>query len=71
MPGNLYKNWGVEQRKHWNEYNKNYSKTHFKTINLKLRIDEDKDIIDYLNSRNGETLSEFVRQIIREKINSK
>ena len=70
MPGgNLYKNWGPEQRQHWNEYNKKYAKTHFKTVNLKLRVNEDKDIIDFLNSRGGVSLSEFIRNIIREKIN--
>ena len=68
MGGNLYKNWGSEQRRHWNDYNRKYAKAHFKTVNLKLRINEDKDIIDYLNSRGNISLSEFIRNIIREKI---
>ena len=67
MP-NLYKNWGEKQRKHWNDYNSNYAKSHFKSYNLKLRLEEDKDIINYLESHKGTSLSELVRQIIREKI---
>ena len=70
--GNNYEKWGAEQRKKWNAYNKSYDKAHFKSINLKLRIKEDQDIIDYLNSNGGTNKSELIRQIIREKIaNSK
>lgn len=68
MGGNLYKNWGPEQRKHWNDYNREYAKKHFRTINLKLRFDEDKDIIDYINSHKGISLSQLVRDAIRQLI---
>jgi len=68
MGGNLYKNWGPEQRKHWNEYNRNYSRTHFKTVNFKLRFNEDKDILDYIAKHKEISLSDLVRLSIREYI---
>ena len=72
MP-NLYKNWKPEQRNNWNKYNNNYSKTHFKSVNIKLRYDEDKDIIDYLQKHKSKTVSvsELLRTIIREHISKK
>lgn len=68
MGGNLYQNWGPKQRKHWNEYNKNYSKTHFKSINLKLRLKEDSDIVNYLETHKDKTTSDLVRKGIRKLI---
>lgn len=72
MP-NLYKNWEEKQRKHWNDYNKKYAKEHFKSYNLKLRLEEDKDIIEYLetNKRKHKSLSDLIRGLVREKIASK
>lgn len=67
---NLYKNWGDKQRQNWNNYNRRYAKEHFKSIQLKLRYKEDKDIIDYLESQKNITLSELLRTIIRERINN-
>lgn len=66
--GNQYHKWGPEQRKNWNKYSTNYARTHFKSLNLKLRIVEDKDIIDYLERNATNSVSELVRKIIREKI---
>lgn len=71
MGGNLYKNWGQKQRNHWNEYNKKYSKTHFKSVNIKLRYVEDKDIIDFLEKKRSITVSELIRQSIREHMAKK
>lgn len=71
MGGNLYKNWGPKQRSHWNEYSKTYSKTHFKSVNIKLRYIEDKDIIDFLKKKRSITVSELIRQIIREHMTTK
>lgn len=68
--GNQYQKWGPEQREHWNKYSTNYARTHFKSLNLKLRINEDKDIIDYLEKHTTSSVSELVRKIIREKIES-
>lgn len=66
--GNQYHKWGIEQRKKWNTYSTNYARTHFKSLNLKLRIEEDKDIIEYLEKNTTSSVSELVRKIIREKI---
>lgn len=70
MP-NLYKNWGDKQRKRWNDYNRNYAKKHFKSYNIKLRLEEDKDIIDYLETHKETSLTDFVRKSVREKIGNK
>lgn len=70
MP-NLYKNWGDKQRKRWNDYNRNYAKNHFKSYNIKLRLEEDKDIIDYLETHKETSLTDFVRKSVREKIGNK
>ena len=71
MAGNLYKNWGPEQRERWNEYNNKYSKTHFRTINIKLRLDEDSDIIEFINNHKETSISDLVRIAIRSLIEDK
>ena len=68
MPNN-YAKWGEEQKNKWNKYNSNYAKTHFKSLNIKLRLVEDKDMIEFLESQH-ETISDFVRGLIREKMNN-
>lgn len=68
---NLYHNWGPKQRKRWNEYSKEYSKNHFKTITVKLRLVEDKDIINYLNANKQTSATELVRTSLRHYIKNK
>lgn len=64
---NNYERMSEKQKAHWNNYNKNYARTHFKSINIKLRLVEDKDMIDFLESQSG-TTSDFIRALIREKM---
>lgn len=68
--GNLYKNWGKEQRLKWNEYNRNYSKSHFKTITIKLSLDKDKDVISYLEKNKDLSFTQVVRNGVRKLIES-
>lgn len=65
---NIYSKMSPEQKAHWNEYSKNYAKTHFKSINIQLRYVEDKDIIDFLAKQPG-TTADFIRNLLREKMN--
>ena len=64
---NNYKKWTPQQKENWNVYNKNYAKSHFKSVNVKLRLVEDKDIIDFLEAQDC-TTSDYIRNLIREKM---
>ena len=54
-----------EQRQHWNKYNSKYSSEHYKNICLKLNLETEKDMIDFL-ARHGN--SKFLKKAIREAI---
>ena len=64
MPNN-FKN--EEQRKHWNNYNNNYSKKNYRTFCLKLNRIKDKDIIEFLehSTKNATTI---LKELLRERI---
>ena len=64
--GNVFRN--PEQRKHWNEYNKNYSKANYKTMSIKFHKEKDKDLLDYIGSQ-PTSVSETIKRVVREKIN--
>ena len=67
MPNN-FKN--PEQRKKWNAYNNTYAKKNYRTFCLKLHRDKDKDIIEFLESRN-ENVTSVLKDLLREKINGR
>lgn len=55
-----------EQRANWNKYNNAYAKEHYKTICLKLNVETDKDIIDYLtNTPSTKSATQVIRDLIR------
>lgn len=62
MP-NIFKN--DEQRKHWNEYNKNYSNRNYKTITMKFNKNKDQDVIEYLLGQEGISATQVVRDLVR------
>ena len=64
---NNYEKWTSQQKENWNVYNKNYAKSHFKSVNVKLRLVEDKDIIDFLAEQEC-TTSDYIRHLIREQM---
>ena len=61
---NKFKN--EAQRKHWNEYSKNYAKEKYKSYNVKLDKTHDQDVIDYISKSGG--ISEVVRTLVRKEL---
>lgn len=62
---NVFKN--DAQRKHWNEYNSQYSKKNYRTFTVKLNRVKDKELIDYLES-GGTTATSKIKSLIAEKL---
>ena len=56
-----------EQRKRWNDYNNGYAKKTYKSYNLKMNKEHDKDIIDYFE-KSGESPTTVVRKLVRHQI---
>jgi len=54
-----------EQRENWNKYNSLYSKAHYKAFTIKLNLEKDKDIIEYIN-KTGLNCKELFCDAIRE-----
>lgn len=55
------------QRTNWNKYNNAYSKKNYKTICIKLRLVEDKDIIDFLYSLSPSP-TKAIKALVKEKL---
>lgn len=56
-----------EQRKHWNEYNKNYSNKNYRTITMKFNKEKDADIIEFLTGHDGVPATQVIRDLIRNR----
>lgn len=54
-----------EQRANWNKYNNAYAKEHYKTICLKLNVDTDKDVIDYLTNNSTKSATQLIKELVR------
>ena len=62
--GNNFKN--DEQRLHWNEYNKGYSKKHYLSVALKFSYDKDADIVAaYQKGVASRTGTDIIKRLIR------
>ena len=56
-----------EQRKRWNNYNNSYAREKYKSYNLKMNKETDKDVIDYIASSH-ESPTQIVKRLIRKEI---
>lgn len=63
---NNYSKMTPEQRQRWNHYSNEYSKLNFRSYNVKFRIKEDKEIINFLDTHGSVT--ETIRRLIEAEI---
>ena len=61
---NMYDKWTDEQRIHWNQYNSAYAKRNYFSVNVKLNIKDDAEMINYLRN-SGVTTSSLIRAIVK------
>ena len=66
--GNNFKN--QAQRDHWNKYNNAYSKRNYKTVTIKLNVNSEKFVIDYLESF-GKPFGTTVKDILKKEASKK
>lgn len=59
-----------EARQHWNDYNKKYAKTNYKTVSMKLGRYADADVITYLEGEQakGRSVKDVVVDLVRKEL---
>ena len=64
---NNFKN--EEQRRHWYDYNNEYSRKNYRAYCMKFNRVNDKDVIDFIDS-SPDSAAITIKKLIREKIRS-
>lgn len=60
-----------EKKEKIKEYKTSYSRTHYKRIDLKFRLDTDKEVTDYLETLGSKNCSDYIKKLVIDDVKKK